>query len=147
MHEFERLIGEWEGEGELPTDPPMRIRTWATVERLGKFLVFRSSGEPAEVPDNLSIIGGAPEGEPQPMHYFDDRGVQREYLMTLEGSHVDDLARARLRLERPARPRLQPALHRRAVRGRQHDRRPLGTWPGRRRRRMGARLPADLPRA
>ena len=35
MHEFERLIGEWEGEGELPTDPPMRIRTWATVEHLG----------------------------------------------------------------------------------------------------------------
>ena len=86
MDEFERLIGEWEGEGEIPTDPPMRIRTWATVEHLGKFLVFRSSGEPVEVPDNVSIIGGAPEGEPQPMHYFDDRGVQREYLMTLEGS-------------------------------------------------------------
>ena len=55
------------------------------VERLGKFLVFRSSGEPVEVPDNISIIGGAPEGEPQPMHYFDDRGVEREYLMTLVG--------------------------------------------------------------
>ena len=49
----------------------------ATVERLGEFIVFRSLGEPAELPDCISIIGGAPDGEPQPMHYFDGRGVQR----------------------------------------------------------------------
>jgi hypothetical protein len=29
------------------------------------------------VPDSVSIIGGAPDGEPQPMHYFDSRGVKR----------------------------------------------------------------------
>jgi len=33
-----------------------------------------SVGEPAEVPDSVSIIGGAPDGEPQPMHYFNARG-------------------------------------------------------------------------
>jgi hypothetical protein len=86
MHEFEPLIGDWHGEGELPIEPPLRISSDAKVERLGAFLVFSSKGEPADVPDTLSIIGGAPHGEPQPMHYFDSRGVQRLYLTTVEGS-------------------------------------------------------------
>jgi len=86
MKDFEPLIGEWHGEGVIPIDPPLKISAEATVERMGEFVVFRSVGEPVEVPDNLSIIGGAPEGEPQPMHYFDSRGVQRLYLMTLVGS-------------------------------------------------------------
>ena len=43
-------------------------------------------GEPADLPDTISIVGGAPDGEPQPMHYFDSRGVKRLFLMTLDGS-------------------------------------------------------------
>ena len=86
MKEFEPLIGEWHGEGELPIDPPMKMSAETKVERLGKFIVLRSTGEPAELPDSVSIIGGAPDGEPQPMHYFDDRGVKRLFLMALEGS-------------------------------------------------------------
>ena len=31
--------------------------------------LISSVGEPAEMPDSVSIIGGAPEGDPQPMHY------------------------------------------------------------------------------
>src|SRR5437588_12603894 len=45
-----------------------------------------SVGGPAEMPDSVSIIGGAPDGEPQPMHYFDSRGVKRLFMMALEGS-------------------------------------------------------------
>ena len=86
MKDFEPLIGEWHGEGSIPIEPPMSISVLATIERLGEFIVFRSKGEPAEVPDNISIIGGAPDGEPQPMHYFDDRGVERLYLTTIEAS-------------------------------------------------------------
>jgi len=86
MKGFERLIGRWRGEGEIPIEPPMQIILEATVERLGVFIVFRSMAEVGEVPDSVSIIGGAPEGEPQPMHYFDERGVKRSYLTTLEGS-------------------------------------------------------------
>ena len=85
MKEFERLIGEWHGDGEM-ADPPMKMSAEATFERLGEFLVFRSVGEPADLPDSISIIGGAPDGEPQPMHYFDSRGVKRMFLMALEGS-------------------------------------------------------------
>jgi hypothetical protein len=86
MKEFEPLVGEWHGEGEIPIQPPMRISEEAKIERLGELLVFSSVGEPAEVPDSLSIIGGAPDGEPQPMHYFDSRGVKRLYMAVLEGS-------------------------------------------------------------
>jgi hypothetical protein len=86
MNGFDVLIGAWHGDGELPTDPPFRISAEATIERLGEFIVFRSKGEPSEVPDNISIIGGAPDGEPQPMHYFDSRGVTRLYMTTVEGS-------------------------------------------------------------
>jgi hypothetical protein len=67
-------------------EPPLKISQEAEIERLGKFIVFSSVAEPAEVPDSISIIGGAPDGEPQPMHYFDSRGVKRLYLTTLEGS-------------------------------------------------------------
>jgi hypothetical protein len=85
MKDFEPLIGEWLGEGEIPIDPPMTITAEATVERLGELVVFRSVAEPAEVPDTLSVIGGAPDGESQPMHYFDSRGVKRLYRTALEG--------------------------------------------------------------
>ena len=85
MKEFEPLIGEWHGEGEIPAESPMRISVEARFESLGKFIVLSSRGEPAELPDSISIIGGAPDGEPQPMHYFDSRGVKRLYLTALEG--------------------------------------------------------------
>lgn len=84
LRAFEPLIGEWHGEGDLP-DPRLHMTAEATIERMGEFIVFRSTGEPADLPDSISIIGGAPAGEPQPMHYFDSRGVQRLFLTTVEG--------------------------------------------------------------
>ena len=86
MQEFETLIGTWHGEGEIPIDPPMAVAVEATIERMGDFLVMRTTGEPAEMPDSIAIIGGAPAGEPQPMHYFDSRGVKRTFLMSLDGA-------------------------------------------------------------
>ena len=86
LREFEPLVGEWHGEGEIPSDPPLKLSEDAKLERLGAFIVFSSVGQPAELPDSISIIGGAPDGEPQPMHYFDSRGVKRMFLTRLEGS-------------------------------------------------------------
>lgn len=83
--EFEPLIGKWHGTGEMPMDPPMKITAETTIERLGEFIVLRTSGEPADVPDSISVIGGASPGQPQPMRYFDARGVERLYMMTVEG--------------------------------------------------------------
>ena len=85
VKQFEPLIGEWHGEGEIPMEPPMKVSVEAKISRLGKFIVFSTVCTPAEVPDSVSIIGGAPEGEPQPMHYFDSRGVKRLFLMALDG--------------------------------------------------------------
>jgi len=85
METFQRLIGEWHGEGSVPGDPPLAVSAEVTIDRLGEFLVMRTVGEPAEMPDTLSIIGGAPENAPQPMHYFDSRGVTRLFMTTLDG--------------------------------------------------------------
>jgi hypothetical protein len=82
---FDVLIGTWHGEGDLPLEPPARIANTTTVERLGEFVVIRSTGEPREFPDSIWIVGGARDGTPQPAHYFDDRGVKRTFLMTLDG--------------------------------------------------------------
>ena len=77
MEDFEPLIGAWHGEGEIEngTEPPVKLSEEVTIERLGAWIVFRTVGEPAELPDSIAIIGGASQREPQPMHYFDSRGV------------------------------------------------------------------------
>jgi hypothetical protein len=85
MKDFEPLIGEWHGEGAM-AEPPLQMSVDAKIERLGEFIVFRSVGTPTELPDSVSIIGGASDGEPQPMHYFDARGVKRLYMTAIEGS-------------------------------------------------------------
>jgi len=86
MKGFELLIGRWHGAGEIPVEPPLKMSVEVKIERLGEFIVFRSAGEPAELPDSISIIGGAAQGEPQPMQYFDARGVKRLFMMSLDGS-------------------------------------------------------------
>jgi hypothetical protein len=86
MRQFDRLIGEWRGEGDIPIDPPMHVTADAAIERFGDFVVMRTTGEPAEMPSTISIIGGAPDGDPQPMHYFDDRGVKRLFMTAVEGT-------------------------------------------------------------
>lgn len=86
MESFKALIGEWHGEGAIPTEPPTKMSAEVRIERLGEFIVFNSVGEPAEFPDSISIIGGGPDGEPQPMHYFDARGVKRLFMTALEGT-------------------------------------------------------------
>jgi len=86
MHQFEALIGEWRAAGEIPIKPPITVTGTARLVHLGEFVVFTSQGEGGEVPDSISIIGGAPEGAPQPMHYFDSRGVKRMYLTSVDGS-------------------------------------------------------------
>ena len=64
MKQFDRLIGEWHVEGEIPIEPPMRVSGESKLERLGAFIVFSSVAERADVPDSLSVIGGAPNDEP-----------------------------------------------------------------------------------
>ena len=47
MNQFDRLIGEWHVEGAIPIEPPMKVSGESKLERLGAFIVFSSSAEPA----------------------------------------------------------------------------------------------------
>ena len=58
----------------------------AKVERLGAFIVFRSVGQPAEVPDTISIIGGAPARRATADALLRLSRVERLFLTKVEGS-------------------------------------------------------------
>ena len=144
MKDFEPLIGEWHGEGELPIDPPLKMSAETMIERLGEFVVIRSVGEPAELPDTISIVGGAPDGEPQPMHYFDSRGVKRLFLMTLDGSTWTIWRAPGEDWNGPDGPGFNQRYIGEISADGTVDRGPLGARPGGRRRRVGDRLPIRL---
>ncbi len=76
------------GERQMAIEPPMKVFEEVKIEGLGEITVFSTVGEPAELPDSIAIIGGAPASEPQPMHYFDARGVQAAFL-DARRLHVD----------------------------------------------------------
>ena len=84
---MQQLIGTWESSGEMHVDgQTLRPRGKTTFERLGAFLVMRAEVQPQEFPDSVSIIGGGEPGQAAPMHYFDERGVRRQYLTHVEGN-------------------------------------------------------------
>ena len=77
------LLGEWDVEGALPTEPPMTVRGRTSFEWLegGRFVVQRWTVEHPEFPDGIAILGEGEAGFAQ--HYFDSRGVARVYAMTI----------------------------------------------------------------
>ena len=82
---MDRLLGEWDTAGTMDVDGrTITITGHTTIEPLGEFVVLRTTVQPAEFPDSVSIIGGGPADAPAPMHYFDERGVQRLYLSTVD---------------------------------------------------------------
>ena len=86
MDVFDRLIGHWLGRREVPAEPPIPLTVDTTIERLGDFIVIRSVGEPAEVPDTLSVVGGAPRRRTTAHALLRLAGVKRRFLTTLDGS-------------------------------------------------------------
>ncbi len=82
---LEALVGDWTVDGALPADPSFSIRGWASFEWLpgGAFLVERWGIEVPEFPDGIAIIGADPATGALTQHYYDSRGVQRVYGMSL----------------------------------------------------------------
>ena len=97
---FSRLLGRWTTEATHPAMPGVLVRGSAVVEWLEgeQFLLVRARTDHPEFPDSLVIIGdmsqdsapaahaagGTPTGHGTPpsslrMHYFDSRGVFRDY--------------------------------------------------------------------
>jgi len=81
------LVGEWTLEAGPPDSPPWpgegRVAfEWLEGER---FLIQRWSIDMPEAPDGIAIIGPGDEPDAFRQHYFDSRGVERVYEMTLAG--------------------------------------------------------------
>ena len=83
---MDTLVGSWMLAGRMDLDDrTIQVSGRTTIERLGPFVVVRTTVQPPEFPDSVSIIEGAVAGQPAPMHYFDERGVARRYLSTVAG--------------------------------------------------------------
>lgn len=97
---LERLLGTWTTEATHPAMPGVLVRgtvevSWLEGER---FLIHRGRTDHPDFPDSISILGimdrdraegtNAPDAGPGlRMHYFDSRGVFRDY-----DASVDDVA-------------------------------------------------------
>jgi hypothetical protein len=82
---WQRLIGTWRRRDRIRCSPGEEVRGTSHFEWLGdgRFIVWRSHYEHPKIPDGVILIGVA--DEPSPMHYFDERGVRRVYVTSLDG--------------------------------------------------------------
>jgi hypothetical protein len=105
---LDRYVGSWITEATHPALPGTSVRGTANFEWLDgeQFLVFRAANDHPDFPNSISIIGFTGHGradakghvareasETLTMHYYDSRGVSREYAAA-----VDQVS---LRFERP----------------------------------------------
>lgn len=81
---WDRLIGRWETDGAHPMLPGEAISGTSTFEWLHgrRFVIWRSHCEHPRIPDAITIIG-LTDGQLS-MHYFDERGVHRVYVASLD---------------------------------------------------------------
>jgi ketosteroid isomerase-like protein len=81
---LEPLVGRWRIDPAVPIDPAAEPAGEVEFEWLGDkaFVVQRWRTAAPEFPDGLAIIGSG-EGEDFVQHYFDSRGVERVYGMSL----------------------------------------------------------------
>jgi|SRR5919198_360663 hypothetical protein len=86
LEPLEALVGNWTLDGGLPSDPTFSVRGWVSFEWLadGFFLVQRWGIEIPEFPDGMAIIGEDRATGSLAQHYYDSRGVQRVYGMSLD---------------------------------------------------------------
>jgi hypothetical protein len=94
LEPLDRLVGTWDLEIAHPAFPGVVVHGSAVVEWLEgeRFLIHRARTEHPDFPDSIAIIGhteqdrvGDASGEARPcMHYFDSRGVFREYEVGID---------------------------------------------------------------
>jgi hypothetical protein len=85
LERLDALVGEWTIEGSVPADASLSVRGWTSFEWLagGLFLVQRWGIEAPQFPDGIAIIGEDAATGSLAQHYYDSRGVQRVYGMSL----------------------------------------------------------------
>jgi hypothetical protein len=84
---LDALVGEWTIGLGAPADPSAAGGGWVSFAWLsgGRFLIQRWGSEVPEFPDGIAVIGADPASGGLAQHYFDSRGVQRVYGMSLAG--------------------------------------------------------------
>jgi hypothetical protein len=79
------LVGEWETHARWPADPQGSGRGLTTFEWLdGRYYLLQRFSASTLQPDGIAVIGAAAGGA-FTQRYFDARGVQRVYDMSLSG--------------------------------------------------------------
>jgi Protein of unknown function (DUF1579) len=78
------FVGEWTMIPGFVPDPAEAPRARATFEWMTgrRFLIQRWEVDHPEAPDGIAIIGFDPAAGAFVQHYFDSRGVDRQYEMT-----------------------------------------------------------------
>ncbi len=82
------LVGTWTTVGTHPLVPGTTFHgrtTFSWIEG-GAFLAMRSQIDEPEIPSAIAIIGTDDATGECSMLYFDERGVSRRYLVSLEGN-------------------------------------------------------------
>jgi len=83
MQALQRFIGAWELTVDLPGSPVGRATfEWALGER---YLLQRIEIPHSPAPDSLIVVAYDEAAGRYTQHYFDSRGVVRNYAMTLDG--------------------------------------------------------------
>lgn len=79
------LAGAWKISGTNPMEPNQTVHGSVSFEWLsgGGYLIERVTVDHAEFPDSISIIGYDETTGNFVQHYFDSRGVERTYGMSL----------------------------------------------------------------
>jgi hypothetical protein len=85
LDRLDALVGGWALEAGPPGGDPWPGEARVSFEWLegGRFLIQRWSVDLPEAPDGIAIIGPGEEPDTFRQHYFDSRGVERVYEMTL----------------------------------------------------------------
>lgn len=79
------LVGTWEIEAQNPGEPSGIVHGSVTFEWLGgaRYLIERIAMEHPDFPDSISVIGYDETTGNFTQHYFDSRGVERIYGMSV----------------------------------------------------------------
>jgi hypothetical protein len=94
LERLKQLVGSWMTEATHPKMPGVVVHGTALIEWLEgeRFLILRSRTDHPDFPDAISIVGfterdradGSTDAQPLHMHYYDSRGVYRDYDTSID---------------------------------------------------------------
>src|SRR4051794_27819447 len=94
LAQLDPFVGEWETEATHRLMPGTVVRGVSTFEWLegGHFMIWRATGDHPDFPSSITILGCEPDvsenagetGGGCIAHYYDSRGVTRNFLLETE---------------------------------------------------------------